>query len=223
MSRQAALFDWDGTLWDSLDALRGAWHASTEAVLGRRYPATAEEETAIFTLPGAVLWPPLTSGEEQLAALIARFQEEYLMLTETVQPFPGIVESMEKLHASGMAIAVVTAKSRFRFDRAVGRTGLVDLIDVAICYEDAGGTAKPDPAPVLQACERLGVPPARAVMVGDTPVDIEAGLRAGTAAVGVAWGASPAERLLEAGADAVADEPDDLARLLPEVLAARPV
>ncbi len=40
-SVDAALFDWDGTLVDSREALLAAWHESTEAVLGRRYPATA--------------------------------------------------------------------------------------------------------------------------------------------------------------------------------------
>ena len=219
MDREAALFDWDGTLWNSLDALRGAWQASTEAILGRRYPATAEEETSIFTLPGAVLWPPLTSSEQQLAAVTARFQEEYLARTETVEPFPGIREALAELHASGMAIAVVTAKNRLRFDRAVDHAGLGDVIDVAICYEDADGKVKPDPAPVLRACERLGVSPARAVMVGDTPVDMEAGLRAGTAAVGVAWGASGIDLLVQAGAHAVAERPADLAPLLRQVLA----
>ena len=219
MSGQAALFDWDGTLWDSLDALRASWHASTEAIVGRRYPATAEEENSIFTLPGAVLWPPLATSDEQLEALMARFQEEYLARTETVEPFSGVPEALAELHASGMAIAVVTAKSRFRFDRAVNRAGLAHLIDVAICYEDADGKVKPDPAPVLHACERLGVSPAGTVMVGDTPVDVEAGLRAGTATVGVTWGASAAERLLQAGAQAVAHHPDDLTRLLPQILA----
>ena len=219
LTGQAALFDWDGTLWDSLDALRASWHASSEAIVGRRYPANAEEESFIFTLPGAVLWPLVAGSEEQCVALTARFQEEYLARTATVQPFPGVREALAELHASGMAIAVVTAKSRFRFDLAIDRTGLADLIDVAICYEDAEGKVKPDPAPVLEACERLGVSPARAVMVGDTPVDVEAGLRAGTATVGAAWGASSAKRLLEAGAHAVAQHPDDLTWLLPQVLA----
>jgi beta-phosphoglucomutase-like phosphatase (HAD superfamily) len=40
----AALFDWDGTLSDSRAALLGAWHASTEQVLGRRYPSNPSEE-----------------------------------------------------------------------------------------------------------------------------------------------------------------------------------
>ncbi|HEV3362746.1 MAG TPA: HAD family hydrolase [Acidimicrobiia bacterium] len=219
MTREAALFDWDGTLWDSLDALRSSWQVSTEEVLGRRYPDTPEEEEAVFTLPGALLWPPLASSEQQLAALKARFIEEYLARTETVDLFPGIGEALAGLHAAGMGIAVVTAKSRFRFDLAVEAAGLTDIIDVTICFEDSQGAVKPDPAPVLLACERLGVAPSRAVMVGDTPVDVEAGLRAGTTAVGVAWGAWTAELLLEAGAQAVAHHPADLARLLPQVLA----
>lgn len=222
MATEAALFDWDGTLWDSLDALRSAWRVSTEAVVGRCYPATAEEERLVFTLPGEVLWPPLARTNEELAALKLRFEEEYLARTETVEPFPGIADALGELRAGGMVIGVVTAKSRFRFDLAVEAAGLAGLIDVAITYEDAQGLAKPDPGPVLLACDRVGVKPARAVMVGDTPVDIEAGLRAGTAAVGVAWGATTPETLLGVGAHAVAQRPHDLARLLPAVIAATP-
>jgi phosphoglycolate phosphatase-like HAD superfamily hydrolase len=45
------LFDWDGTLIDSRDALIGAWHAATYAVLDRRFPATSEEIGLVITQP----------------------------------------------------------------------------------------------------------------------------------------------------------------------------
>ena len=52
------------------------------------------------------------------------------------------------------------------------------MVDVAICSEDSD-TAKPHPGPVLRALEKLRVEPERAVMVGDTPVDVAAGIAAG--------------------------------------------
>src|SRR5436189_1744 len=131
----AVLFDWDGTLLDSREALLGAWHASTEEVVGRRYPATADEEELVFTLSGAVLVPR--------------------------------------------------------------------LVDVVVCQEDTEAH-KPDPEPVLHALRALGVEPSRAVMAGDTPVDLEAGLAAGTKVVGVTWGAGSPAALRAAGATTLA-------------------
>lgn len=214
--RDAALFDWDGTLLDSREALLHAWHTATEAVTGRRYPTTAEEEALVFTLPGSVLFPPLTEDERQLAALVDGFQAAYLEASEDVRAFEGIGDALADLRAAGLAIGVVTSKGRRRFEPDARRAGLAELIDAAICQEDVAAP-KPDPAPVLAACAALRVAPGRAVMTGDTAVDVDAGLRAGTAVVGVAWGAGDEQALLTAGAHAVVRHPDELARLLPRV------
>jgi phosphoglycolate phosphatase len=69
---------------------------------------------------------------------------------------------------------------------------------------------------VLKAVELLGVTAGQALMAGDTFVDVEAGLRAGTAVVGVAWGASTEDELREAGARAVVRTPGELVALVLE-------
>jgi pyrophosphatase PpaX len=93
------------------------------------------------------------------------------------------------------------------------RIGVLELVDAAVCQEDCP-VHKPDPTPVLLALERLGAEPAKAVMVGDTPVDLGAGAAAGTAVVGVSWGASGRGALIEAGAAAVAGSAEELVDLI---------
>jgi HAD superfamily hydrolase (TIGR01509 family) len=205
----AALFDWDGTLVDSRALLLAAWRDSTLHVLGRSYPATAAEENVVFTLPGAQIWPELARDDEQRLALIASFQEAYDQHADELLAFAGVREMLEGLRAGGVSVAVVTSKARRRYGPDVSRAGLESLIDVAVCAEDAD-RAKPHPAPVLRALERLGVPGAHAVMAGDTPVDVAAGTAAGTRALGVAWGHAAAADLLAAGAEAVAQDPAEL-------------
>lgn len=208
----AVLFDWDGTLLDSREALLGAWHASTEEVVGRRFPSTAEEEAQVFTLSGAVLFPRVAGTADGAAALAAAFQLAYQHTSERVRPFPGMLTLLAELRDAGIATAVVTSKSRMRYEPDARRAHLHRLIDVAVCQEDTTAH-KPDPAPILHALRALGVEPACALMAGDTPVDIAAGLAAGTRVIGVAWGATGEAGLRAAGAETVVRDAGELARL----------
>jgi HAD superfamily hydrolase (TIGR01509 family) len=212
MSR-AVVCDWDGTLLDSRAALLGAWHRATEQVLGRRFPATEDEEREVFTLPGSSIWPRLAADERELKALAEAFQAAYEQTGELVRAFPGIPEALAELREAGAAVAVVTSKARRRFTLDARRSGLGELVDVSVCDGDAPAP-KPDPRPVLVALERLGVSPDDALMVGDTPVDVTAGLRAGVAVAGVLWGASTEDELREAGATTLVAEPGELAALV---------
>lgn len=209
----AALFDWDGTLSDSRAALLGAWHAATDEVLGRTWPHDAEGERLVFTLPGKQLFPRVAGDEDLGARLGAAFHPHYERTSAGVTAYPGIAGVLADLRRAGVRIAVVTSKARKRLHIDADRIGLAGAYDVAICVEDVE-TPKPDPAPVLLALERLGVEPGRAVMVGDTSVDVEAARAAGVAAIGVGWGPLGSAGLREAGASAIADSAEDLARIV---------
>ena len=212
MSR-AVVCDWDGTLLDSRAALLGAWHEATEQVLGRRFPATADEERDVFTLPGSSIWPRLAPDARRLRELAERFQVAYESTGELVRAFPGVPDALAELRAAGVAVAVVTSKARRRFSADARRSGLEELVDVSVCDGDAPAP-KPDPRPVLVALDRLGVSADDALMVGDTPVDVAAGLRAGVAVAGVLWGASTGDELRDAGATTLVAEPGELTALV---------
>jgi HAD superfamily hydrolase (TIGR01509 family) len=210
---RAALFDWDGTLLDSRAALLRAWHESTEAVVGRRFPATTDEEREVFSLPGSAIWPRLAADAGQLQALVDGFQQAYEHTGELVRAFPGVPEALAELREAGVAIAVVTSKARRRFSADASRARLEGLIDVSVCDGDAPAP-KPDPRPVKVALDRLGTSAADALMVGDTAADVTAGRRAGVTVAGVLWGASTEGELRDAGATTIVAEPRDLAALV---------
>ena len=101
---------------------------------------------------------------------------------------PGCRELLDWLDAVGVGVALVTRNTRRSVDVVRRRHDL--HIDVRVTRED--GKFKPDPAPLLLACDRLGVTPDRAWMVGDGYHDVEAGLAAAMAAtVWVAHGIRP--------------------------------
>lgn len=210
---RAVLFDWDGTLIDSRETLLAAWHASTTAVLGRRFPATPQEETAVFTLPGTRIWPRLVRDAAQQEELVARFQESYELHADRVTAFPGVPAMLDELRAAGVAIAVVTSKARRRFVPDSVNAGIADAIDAAACVDDVAA-AKPDARHLFHALDLLAIDAAHAVMVGDTPVDVAAGLAAGTSVIGVTWGHCSGEELGAAGAAMLADSPADVVRLV---------
>jgi phosphoglycolate phosphatase-like HAD superfamily hydrolase len=97
--------------------------------------------------------------------------------------------------------------------------GVSHLFD-AVVGDDDVRPLKPDPAPVREALAMLGgIPPDRAVMVGDTTFDVGAAVGAGVACVGVLWGTHDRKTLLGAGAAAVAADAAGLAKALRALLA----
>jgi pyrophosphatase PpaX len=91
--------------------------------------------------------------------------------------------------------------------------GLLDIFDTIVSFEDAGGQ-KPDPAPLLQALQILGETPDRAVMIGDSHLDIEAGRNAGVQTIRATYGFHK-EKLEEPNPDFMIDDIKDLLKLLP--------
>jgi pyrophosphatase PpaX len=100
---------------------------------------------------------------------------------------PGATELLMALCDRDVRRAVVTTRSGRSAVPSLTQCGLLPLLDATVCGEDVT-RHKPDPEPLLLALSRVGVEPARAVMVGDTPADIDAGRAAGTLTVGVDFG-----------------------------------
>ena len=207
---RALLLDFDGTINDSRAAIREAGVQAGREVLGHPIdPDRLLREIsrgigpgieAIHSARADALVPAFRARLEALAGPMAR-------------PYPGIGDVIARAKGAGRAVAIVTSTTRRCLDAVDEAAGIAGLVDVVVC-EDDGLPLKPDPAPVRLALERLGVPAAGAVMIGDSPWDVLAARAAGGASIAASWGLSPRARLLEAGPDAIADSPGDLAAVL---------
>lgn len=212
----AALFDWDGTLIDSRQALVHSWHDVTIEVLGRRWPVEDDDVRLVLSRRGVEVFPLLSEDVAVVAALEEHFTPAYERhAAELVRPFPGAVALLERLQVAGVAVGVVTSKARVRYTADVARGALAHLVAAVACAEDVA-RGKPDPLPVHHVLEQLRVPVDRAVLVGDTTVDIAAGRAAGVRTIGVTWGSTPATPLLAAGASQVVDTFEELSSALLE-------
>ena len=205
------VFDWDGTLVDSKQVLVESFQATTEEVLGRTYPSTHEETEMIVQLRGEDAFALLAHGDAGLAERLATaFHPHYVARTERAVPFPGTLETLERLRAAGLKIGVATSKARVRLDLEAERTGIGPLVDEEISGDEVKA-AKPDPECVIEVIRRLGSEPGRTLFVGDGPNDVLAGRGAGAVTVAVSFGFHPEE--------ARAAGPDYVIEAMPELLA----
>lgn len=207
---EAVVFDWDGTLVDSRAVLVEAFQATTEEVLGRTYPSTHEETEMIIQLRGEDAFALIAEGDAELAQRIATaFHPQYVLRAERAQPFPGTLETLQRLRDAGLKIGVATSKARVRLDLEAERTGIGKFLDEEISGDEVKA-AKPDPESVIEVIRRLGTDPARTLFVGDGPNDILAGQGAGAVTVAVSFGFHPEE--------ATAAGPDHVIEAMPELL-----
>jgi HAD superfamily hydrolase (TIGR01549 family) len=138
------------------------------------------------------------------------FQARYL---QSVRAFAGIRLLFEAIKRGGGKIAIATdcTDPVLKHYRAV--LGVVDLIDVIACGEDAE-EGKPSPKLVRLAAQRLRLLPTRVVMTGDTPYDAEAARGAGVSALGVLTGGFSQAALKDAGCFAAIKEVGEMQKFL---------
>jgi HAD superfamily hydrolase (TIGR01509 family) len=206
---EAVVFDWDGTLMDSKEAILATYRATTTKLLGKPFPTEPEDIHQIIQLRAKESFDLIAAGDPELTERIAAtFQREYQVMQTQTQPFPGTAEALEQLRAAGIRLGVATSKARARTELEGERTGLLGFFDVIITGDDVE-RAKPDPESVARAIAELGVAPAAAIYVGDGPNDILAGRGSGAITVGVSYGFHPDELALE-GPDHVIEHPSEL-------------
>jgi phosphoglycolate phosphatase len=145
------------------------------------------------------------------------FEESYAESVRAglVAPLPGAAETITALRAAGIKVCLATGFAPVTRDALLDALGWRPLIDLALSPSDAG-RGRPWPDLPLTALLRLGGGAVTELaVVGDTPSDVESGLRAGAGLVaGVTTGASSRDVLTEAGAPFVLDSVTELVQLL---------
>lgn len=179
----AVLFDLDGTLIDTNELIIQTF----QTVLDERFPGKYCRETIL-----PFLGPPLYETFQQVDPtqvddLIDAYRKWNMENHDSmVQAFPGVVETLENLHARGIKLAIVSTKRNEMIERALNLMNVRQYFTAVIGLDDVKN-AKPDPEPVQLALSKLEVKPEHALMVGDNFHDIVAARAAGVDSVAVAW------------------------------------
>lgn len=192
----AVVFDLDGTLIDSADDL-GAAANRLLAAEGRR-PLTPQEVRRFIGDGSRVFvdraWvatgtpADASDGAQGLDSLVARFIAEYQSdVAGHTRAYPAAVETVARLKAAGIAVAVCTNKPQRPAELVLEALGFAPHLD-AVAGGDRFAHRKPDPRHLLDTLALLGATPGTAVMVGDNEHDMAVAHGAGTGAVLVSYG-----------------------------------
>jgi len=184
---QLVIFDWDGTLADSTAVIKRALQRSAED-LGYPVPTDAQASFII----GMGLRPALehaipTLREDDVVPLTQRFRHHFMAAENEIVLFDGVPEMLGALKARGHWLAVATGKSRRGLDRAFDTLGLRELFVASRCADE--GFAKPHPGMLHALFDETGLTAKDAVMIGDTTHDLQLAENAGSASIGVTYGA----------------------------------
>lgn len=206
---RAVLFDIDGTLLDSNDAHAHAWLDSLRGH-GR-------------SVPFDLLRSKIGMGGERILAEVASIDHESVdgrSITERraiilkahylpdLGPFHGARVLVDRLRSRGLICVAVSSSSREDVADLLRAAGVADLMDYVVSGDDVDRT-KPDADLVELALDRVGVSAEEAILIGDTPYDIEAGRRAGVPVIALRCGGGWTDRDF-GNAIAIYDDPAHL-------------
>ncbi len=191
---RGVLLDMDGTIVDAFPPIIRALNQTfTEFGLPQMTPQEVKRHTGRGDCSMISLFGE--RREEAGVRFLEIHDEDYL---QHITPLAGAEKLFLWLEEKNIPCAIVTSKSQLRAEAQLDVLGWSDLIQSVIGKID-GRPEKPDPTPVLLACEALHVSPEQTVMIGDGIADMKSAIRAGAFPLGMCDSFS-AEELTQVGA-----------------------
>ena len=188
------IFDWDGTLMDSIGTIIACMHATVEELGLPALPEQTIRATIGLGLRETMddLFPE--ADEELFQRVVASYRRRWLGgFSDGQTMFPNARETLEALTNEGYWLAVATGKSRVGLDRDLDRTGVRNLFLTTRTVTESA--AKPSPAMIHDILDELGAETAETLVIGDTTHDLDMAANASTPAVAVTSGSGAEDEL----------------------------
>ncbi|NRF66855.1 HAD-IA family hydrolase [Aquincola sp. S2] len=180
-------FDWDGTLFDSTALIVRCIQGACRDI-GAAVPSDQDAAYVIgLGLQDALQHAVPGLSPERYPELGRRYRHHYVARQHELLLFPGTLPMLQALKARNHWLAVATGKSRRGLDEALQTAQLEGVFDGSRTADETA--SKPNPLMLQQLMREFGVDAERTLMIGDTTHDLQMARNAGTAAVGVAFGA----------------------------------
>ena len=196
MRVRGVVFDLDGTLVDSFGAIADSANA---ARLALGLPPVAFPEITRHVGHGLRHLLGEVVGPELVDRAVPLYREAHARIyLDRTTPLPGALDTVRRLHAGGIRMAVASNKLSAFSRGIVEHLGFGPYL-AAVEGPDTAGAVKPDPAMIRRCLAAIGVDASEALYVGDMPLDVESGRRAGVAVVLVATGVAPRRELARCG------------------------
>lgn len=209
---RAIVFDLDGTLIDSYDAIAESLNVALAAE--GLAPVSLEQVRGMVGL-GLETLIERAMGAERVARGVKAFRAHYdRICVGRTSLLPEVAATLAELHRRGYRMSVATNKPSYFAGRLLEGLHVRRYLDTVL-GPDLVENRKPDPEMVLAAMERMGAAPAETVYVGDMEVDIETARAAGVPVIVVPTGSRSAADLRAASPDLLIDGFSDLLGVLP--------
>src|SRR6185312_8209129 len=207
---RAVIFDIDGTLVDSVDLHARAWQEAF-AHFGHQVEFSAVRSQ--IGKGGDQLMPVFLSKEEidsrgqEIEEYRSKlYKQQYL---SKVRGFPEVRQLIERIKGNGLQVVLASSAKSDELQTYKQIAGIEGLIDEETSADDAA-KSKPHPDIFKAALGRLGVAASEAIVVGDSPYDVQAAGKIGLRTIGVLSGGFPEADLRKAGCIAIYRDPADL-------------
>lgn len=207
MKIDTVLFDLDGTLVNTNELIIASFLHTID-----RYAPGKYGRADVLGWIGEPLHDSLSRVDseraDEMMGVYRKHNFEYH--DQLVEEYAGVWETIKILQNHGFKLGVVTTKFSRTAEMGLKLARLRPFFEVIVGLDDISNP-KPDPEPVNRALSLLDSTPEQAMMIGDSPTDIEAGKNAGTRTAGVAWTIHGSEVLQAA-------DPDWMLTSMPELL-----
>ena len=211
MDIKLAIFDFDGTIMDTREAIV---LAKQETMRQMGLPVADEQACAgTIGLSGKIgfqkLFPELS--DEMLELCMQNYRRAFDDIKEKVPPtlFPGVIDTLDKLKEQGIMLTIATSRNGKSLREFLDQMKIAKYFSYLVAAEDTS-LLKPNPEPVIKTLKDLSYSPEQALVIGDMPYDIQMGKSAGVYTCGVTYGNSDRNELREAGADFIIDSISEL-------------
>ncbi|MGB0126660.1 MAG: HAD hydrolase-like protein [Rhodocyclaceae bacterium] len=201
-----AIFDFDGTLADSFPVFVELFNSL--AAKHRYSPVSDEQIVALRRCGPREVMAALGMKRWRLPFIVADYRRLAIRHPQVPPLFDHMAESLQRIAAGGVQLAIVTTNSWDNVVRSLGEETAA-LFARAECKVSIFGKHRP----LLRVARRLGVAPAQTIYFGDQPTDGQAARRAGMAFGAVAWGYGAPDLMVEQGADHLLQRPEDIPQL----------
>jgi phosphoglycolate phosphatase len=210
---QAAIFDLDGTLLDTLDDLADAMNDALRAQGFPIHPAANYKQmigNGVTNLVKRALPPDRQEMLEQtLGIMRGNYAKSALNKTK---PYDGMLETLRNVRKNGVKLAVLTNKDQNFSVTLVEHYFGKELFEV-IWGAIVGRPIKPDPAALYKLLDQLKVSSRQAVFIGDSGIDMDVAKAANVDSVGVTWGFRDKAELIDHHAGRIIDRPNELLKI----------
>lgn len=207
---ELVVFDWDGTLFDSVGQIVASLQFAAETY---QQPLTADAAKSIIGLGlpevAQVLFPQVPELHQDILQCYAA---HYVAHSQDDVWFEGVAALLHDLKQQGVQLAVATGKSRQGLDRVLSQTQSHDFFVVTRAASET--KSKPDPLMLLEILAITGIDVKNAIMVGDSSYDLEMAQNIHMPAIGVSYGVHRAEQLAAFNPLAIVDDVASLHQLL---------